>query len=348
MNQRQYRAPAPGLLRLAIVTVIILSGVSAVAFGDDSTSTAVISPNEEIAQVDASHLLTRQRVDVYVSVTDQTGSPVENLSAGNFSMFEGLPEGKLQPVPSFTLHRGVEPNAGITFFLLVDNSGSMYQPVDDNAPAGGQTRIGAAKDAIRTFLNSVTNPNDRIGLATLNTYYRPEILPQQSHTSVEDALAEIKRPASEGAYTELYASLQAAARNLAGWKGRKVIILLTDGENYPYAVYSGKPSPQFGSHVVASDEAIQSLIRQGISVFPVHFGPGEQDANLKAIARNTGGRLFEASSEQQLTGVYLSVRSRVLREYRLTYAPRMIPGDRRIVKVDYNGPGGASSASQLY
>jgi len=225
----------------------------------------------------------------------------------------------------------------------------MYEPLRSSSPGmPNETRIEAARSAIRTFLNSVDNPSDRIGLASFNTLYRIETLPTQVRSDAEAALAKIESPSQGDAYTELYASLRAAAQDLAGWKGRKVIILLTDGENFPYTLHTGKPNPQFGSTIVSSSDAIHALIREGISVFPIQFGPAQRDANLTSIAHSTGGRVFDAADENELASVYLAVRKRVLEEYRLTYSPKMLPGDRREVRVEYNGPGGSGSASQYY
>ncbi|HUX14434.1 MAG TPA: VWA domain-containing protein [Spirochaetia bacterium] len=332
-----------GIRTLSIETLVILVlAVTGVRAGAEVT----------IAQVDPSRLLTGQRVDVYVSVTDANGNTIDGLSSRDFSLFEGAPDGKLQKVDRFGFQEGADASDGITFFLLVDNSGSMYDPMrptDSASPPGvRETRIEAAKAAIATFLNSVDNPADRIGLATFNTFYRVAILPTDVRARVEKSFADISQPQRPDAFTELYASLSAASHDLAGSKGRKVIILLTDGENFPYAVHTGNANPQFGSHVVASDEAISSLIREGISVFPIHFGPAQQDSNLRTIARSTGGRVYDARSEEELANVYLDVRRRVLKEYRLSYAPRMIPGDRRIVSVEYHGPDAQGDASQYY
>ena len=330
-----------------------------------------------IAQIDPSRLLTRQQVDAYVSVTGPNGNSVGGLGAQDFSMYEAQPGGPYLPVP-FTLHEGAPAGEGLTFYLLVDNSGSMYDPVNPPSGAAGPTvpargvsgagsaplvspgtnaagqavgqesKIDAAEAAIRTFLNSVENPADKIGFASFNTLYTVETLPTRVRSAAEASLAKIQRPSANDAYTELYASLQAAANDLAGWKGRKVIILLTDGENFPYFVHTGKPSPQFGSEVVTSNDAIKALIREGISVFPIQFGQAPPDANLGQIARSTGGLVFDANDEGELAKVYLSVRKRVLAEYRLTYSPRMLPGERREVRVDYHGPGDTASASQYY
>ena len=313
----------------------------------------------QIAQVDPSRLLTEQRVDVYVSATDANGHPIRGLGPTDFALSEAVPGGAFLPVQRFTFREGVNTRDGVAFYLLVDNSGSMYfrlaPPATAAAPSTAaiestrpQTRMAAAQAAIRTFLNSVTNPADRIGLAVFNSYFRPEVLPTTSRLPVEQALARITRPAPAAAFTELYASLESAAHDLAGWKGRKVIILLTDGQNYPYYVNTGKPSPQFGTKIVSSADAVNALIRQGISVFPIHVGPSELDAKLGTIARQTGGRLFQADNERELAKVYLDVRARVSSEYVLSYSPRMLPGDRRLVRVDYAGPGGPASASRLY
>ncbi len=332
-----------GIRTLSIqVLVLIVLGATSVRAGAEVT----------IAQIDPSRLLTGQRVDVYVSVTDTSGNTVDGLRSGDFSLFEGPPNGKLQQVDNFGFQEGADASDGITFFLLVDNSGSMYEPMsqgDSSSPRTVlETRIEAAKAAISTFLNSVDNPADRIGLATFNTFYRVAILPTDVRARIERSFADISQPQKPDAFTELYGSLDAASHDLAGSKGRKVIILLTDGENFPYALHTGDANPQFGNHIFSSDEAINSLIREGISVFPIHFGPARQDSNLRAIARSTGGRVYDARSEEELASVYLDVRRRVLKEYRLSYSPRMIPGDRRVVRVEYHGPDAQGNSSQYY
>ncbi len=324
----------------ALAALIMILAAAAPAFAQEQAT---------IAQIDPSRLLTRQEVDVYVGVTGPNGNAVTGLEAGDFSMSEGLPGGPLLPVAHFSFHEGAPANEGLTFFLLVDNSGSMYEPLDASAAgARPQTRIEAARSAIRIFLNSVDNPADRIGLASFNTLYRVETLPTRLRSDMEAALARIVRPTEADSFTELYASLRAAAQVLSGWKGRKVILLLTDGENFPYYLHTGRPNPQFGSALVSSEEAVRVLIREGISVFPIQFGPALPDANLQTIAHSTGGRVFDARSEKELASVYLSVRRSVLEEYRLTYSPRMLAGDRREVRVEYHGPDGTSSASQYY
>jgi len=328
--------------RAAAATVVLALALVA-------TAPAFAQDRVTIAQIDPSRLLTRQEVDVYVGVTGPTGNAVTGLAAADFSLSEGQPGEALSPVSHFSFHEGAPTDEGLTFFLLVDNSGSMYEPLDTSTGVEGQqTRIEAARSAIRIFLNSVENPADRIGLASFNTLYRVETLPTRMRSDTEAALARITRPTEADSYTELYASIEAAARDLSGWKGRKVIILLTDGENYPYSLHTGRPNPQFGSTLVSSEEAVRALIREGISVFPIQFGPARQDANLETIAHSTGGRVFDARSEAELANVYLDVRRRVLEEYRLTYSPKMIPGDRREVRVQYHGSGGTASASQYY
>jgi hypothetical protein len=186
-----------------------------------------------IAQIDPSSLLTRQRVDIYVSVSDGTGGFLSGLGAEHFALFEGIIPDTLEEVDSFSLVEGVNASDGIIFQILVDNSGSMYDRLDGTTTSiPSQTRMAAVGRAVSSFLNAVDNPKDLIGMASFNTHYSPGILPQAVRSDVEAAYSEI--------------------------------------------------------------------------------------------------------------------RNRVLREYRLSYRPAMMGGDKRTVRVEFLGPGGPSTATQYY
>ncbi len=298
-----------------------------------------------IAQIDSSPLLTRQRVHVFLDPTYGDGRIVPGLSSESFSLWEGPSVEALSPVPDFELSEGVNAAQGIAFYLVVDNSGSMYDRIDGSkASSDDDTRMAAVRRAVAAFLDSVDNPKDLIGLAAFNTSYSALLTPTAVRSDVETALGRIRRPNRAEAYTELYAALEEAADTLSDRKGRKVVILLSDGENYPYAPNEGKPHPVYGNRVAKSAEAMEALVRQGVSVFPVHFGTARRDGALRSIAAGTGGRLFDARGERELAAVYGEIRDRVLREYRLSYRPAMLAGDRRYVQVRWEG----AKATQHY
>jgi len=286
--------------------------------------------NLSLAQIDASRLLLAQEVDLYVGVTGEDGRPLGGLPAEAFRVYESADGRDYREVPELSAFRpAAGASEGITFLMLIDNSGSMYDSV-----RGGKTsdpalmRITHAKEAVRSFLTSMTGPADRVGLAAYNTFYRALVAPGQDRERVAGSLEGILRPEAEEAYTELYASLTLAVRQFAGARGRKAVIILSDGENFPYAQHSGKPHPEFRDKIFAYTEPIRACLEEGITVYAVNFGP-IRDPRLRDIAVETGGKVFDASNRAELAGVYRRIHEQVAAEYRLTYRAGMQRAERK-------------------
>jgi Ca-activated chloride channel family protein len=307
--------------------------------------------NMSLAQIDASRLLVTQNVQVYVSVTDDQGMPVEGLEKGAFSIAESSDGVSFQQIPQISVFT---PNAGavtgMTFFLLIDDSGSMYDTLEGKATTDpALTRIAHAKDAVRTLLAGMTNPADRVGLAYFNTSYHLLSRPTTDRRRIDGLLDEIQRPASDQAYTELYASLTLAAQEFAGIQGRKAIIVLSDGENYPYAQHAGKAHPVFGNHIFTYMEPVTANQEEGNTIYAVNFGTGNvPDKNLKDIALQTGGKIFDARNTDELAGVYDTIHRQVAGEYLLTYRATLIPAEKKYVRAGISAPGGNASVTRFY
>jgi Ca-activated chloride channel family protein len=321
------------------IAVLLLAAVAAAAG----------AINVSLSQIDASRLLLSQEVDLYVGATGGDGGPLRGLAAEAFRVYESA-DGKqfreVRDLSAFTPAAGAAE--GITFLMLIDNSGSMYDSV-----RGGKTsdpalmRVNHAKEAVRSFLTSMSGPADRVGLAAYNTYYRGLVAPGQDRERVAGALEGITRPQPEEAYTELYASLTLAVREFAGARGRKAIIILSDGENYPYARYAGKAHPEFKDKIYAYTEPIRACLEEGITVYAVNFGP-TRDRDLRKIALETGGQVFDASNRSELAGVYRRIHEQVAAEYRLTYRAGMEPAERKYVRVRVRSGGAEAEATRFY
>lgn len=316
-----------------LVLTIALAAVSLGTLGADTV---------RITQIDTSNLLLGQEVNLYLDAANDAGTAITDLTPEMLTVWESYDGENYRKAPEI---RGLrtQPNLteGINFLLLVDNSGSMYDslsdtPTDDPA----QMKITAAKRALTSFLSSVTNPKDTIGLVAFNTLYTTLSSPEENNRELRAVLDRITRPETENAYTELYASLYLAAGYMSDLPGRKVLIVLSDGENYPYTVRTGRPHPRFGDRVYEYTESIDNALREGVTVFAIRFG-NVRDIHLEDIARETGGLVFDAASEQELSDVYLEIRNRVLREYLLSYTATMIPADRKFVRVELSRAGAA-------
>jgi len=313
------------------------------------TAPAVPCRNISLAQIDASGLLPRQLIRVYVSVTDNRGEPLEGLTAEAFEVFESADGREYSPVgelAAFTPRAGSEE--GINFLLLIDNSGSMYDtlsgsPTEDES----KRRITAAKQAVRAFLGGMSGSRDTAGLVSYNTGYTAHSRPLKDSVRIAGYLDAIRRPTPDEAYTELYAALSSATAEFAGIPGRRAIVILSDGENYPYTLHSGKPHPVHADKIFAYTEPIRLCQEEGISVYAINFG-AQKDRNLEAIALETGGAVFDAAGREELAGVYDAIRRRVAGEYLLAYRATMTPAERKYVRVRVSADGTSSEAERFY
>ncbi|MFP4566872.1 MAG: vWA domain-containing protein [Spirochaetaceae bacterium] len=311
-------------------------------------STLVTAQSLTISQIDASHLLTRQQVDLYVSLTDEDGDPIEGADRGDFRVSESTDGEEFEPVPVTAFDAGAAAEEGITFFLLVDNSGSMYDTLESRpTEESANRRITHARSAIRTFLSGIDNPRDEVGLASFNTLYAMHAEPTRDTSRIDSLLDDIERPDRREAFTELYASIREAVDDVAVAQGRTVLVVLSDGENYPYFEYTGEEHPEYGDRLFTYGEAVERAQREGISVYAVNFGP-ERDSNLEEIATESGGRVYDARNRDELAAVYQDIRRRVLEEYRITYRATVAPAERKHVRVEYRRPGAGAETARFY
>lgn len=303
---------------------------------------SVFANNLTISQIDTSELFLTQRVKLYLNVSDNSGSPIKNLSRDNIKLYESRAEPRGQKVLIDNNEIEIEPriniNNGINFYLMIDNSGSMQKPLS-SAKTGKKSlwRINLAKKTVSSFLDTIDNPNDKVGLASFNTNFESFSAPTGNIERVKNYLNDISKPAPRERYTEIYGSLSLAVYDFKKIRGRKVIILLTDGVNQSYYKLTGKPHDVFGKKTFSYKEPTLLCNEEGISVFTVYFGAkgGMKDQHLDEIARETGGMIFSAHNSKELANVYKRIRRQVLNEYLISYPASMFAANKKNVKMVY-------------
>ena len=308
-------------------------------------ATGAWAQNLRLSQIDASRLLLTQTVRLYVSATDQDGQPVAGLQG--FRVEESADGEHFAEAPVSGVRPAAAGAEGIGFLLLIDNSGSMYDTIAGRPTTDAAAmRITAAREAVRSFLASMTHPADTAGLVAYNTRYATLAEPQRDKARVAALLDTITKPLPDEAYTELYASIGRAATGVtgAGPGGRKAIVVLSDGEDFPYARHSGKSHPERGWTPLSPDEAIRRCQEEGVSVYAISFG-AEKDRNLQRIAAETGGAIFDAGNREELQGVYRRIHTQVAGEYVVSYRAGMAPAERTFVRVTLPG---AAAVTRFY
>jgi Ca-activated chloride channel family protein len=327
-------------------SAIFLAATALMALAAGAVSAFTIS----LAQIDSSGLLLHQEVNAYVSVTDDRGEPVTDLRQRDFTVGESAGGEHFTTVPATSFEPRAGASEGISFLLMIDNSGSMYDSPDSTPTTdAARMKITHAKAAVRAFLASMTDPKDRAGLVVFNTRYHLLARPTLDRERIASLLDQIMKPVPEEAYTELYGSLESGPREFAGISGRKAIIVLSDGENFPYFGHSGKPSPEYGKRIFTYQESITTNQQEGVTVYGINFGVGEiMDKNLNTIAQETGGKTFEAARADDLSGVYAAIHQQVADEYRIGYRASTTPAEKIYVRVSTNEQGRRTNATRFY
>lgn len=127
-----------------------------------------------------------------------------------------------------------------------------------------------------------------------------------------------------------------------------MIIVLSDGKNEAFSSGTKTPHPVFADKLFEHTEPITKYQEKGISCFAVDFG-GKGDDKLNQIAYETGGTVFNATDQQQLTDVYQDIRERILGEYLLTYKAGMSPADKKYVQLSFfSDPGDIKTVTRFY
>lgn len=275
------------------------------------------STAEDAVTVNASGL--GERVDVrltelYVVVTDATGKPVQGLSREAFHVRQ---DGREQEIASFE-------NAGdlpLTVALAIDSSASMF------------LKLPKVRDAVESLLDGgLAERRDRALLVDFDTQPRLVRPVTRDLAAVSSSLGAL----SADGGTALWEAISFSLTQLQGLSGRKALVVYSDGI-------------EEGSKISYRD--VLSLARKTRTpVYLIVANPraarGEDGGFLEEpiserlgrLARATGGKLYFALPDQDLSAVYQEILSELRSQYVLTFYPKD-PSPKRDVEVEVEGRG---------
>jgi VWFA-related protein len=286
-----------------------LTYVRAVAYLADGNST------EDLVIVNAPDYVEEVNVDfveLFTSVVDGKGRPVEGLAEKDFSVFE---DGAPQALRRFELVRDLPIYAAI----LLDTSSSM-----------GENDSVKLKEAVKgglRFFEQVIRPKDRAAVFTFND--TPSLAVR--FTNQIDTLSNgLNGLVAEG-NTALYDSIVYSLYYFGGIKGKKATILLSDGQDS-------------GSHY-KYEQALDYARRSGVAIYAVGISLSAKDidtrSRLQKFADETGGRAFFVDKASELGKVFETVEKELRSQYLLAYqSPQQGKGGKfRTVQVKVAKPG---------
>ncbi|MER3430464.1 MAG: hypothetical protein C4324_05375 [Blastocatellia bacterium] len=242
-------------------------------------------------------------IPIPATVTDSSGRPVTNLRLEDFEL---RIDGK--PAMISEIRRSEAP---IRLALLLDNSSSVKNALEFEKTA-----------AVR-FLRRVIRPEvDRAALYSISTVSRLEVPFTTEIGLLTRAISQLPEPAGA---TALFDGIIAAAKHLTEETGRRVIVLISDGDD------------------TASDRGLEEAIRvvqiSNAQVFIVKTTNYEYfrltrsrtvnanvrqlaaERRMEELARETGGAIFSPIDDDELENAFRNLAARLSEQYVLSYYP---------------------------
>lgn len=225
-------------------------------------------------------------VEVYTTVVNRRGLPIEGLTLEDFTLEEdGIP----QRIQEFRLVRDLPVHACILF----DTSTSMME------------RLEEAESAAMHFFDRVLDERDRACLVTFNDVHEVVV----DFTDRKDVLAGGLRGLEAEGETALYDSLIHTLYLFSGLRGRQALILLSDGAD-------SRSEFRF-------KEVLEFAHRSEVTIYVIGVDIDNRDMMVRAqmaeLARDTGGRTFFIDAVSELRRVYDLIETELRSQYLLAY-----------------------------
>jgi VWFA-related protein len=280
-------------------------------------------------------------ITVPTEVLDRSGRYIGSLQKNDFRIFENGVEQQLAYFASVE-----QP---FTVALLLDVSGST------------QKQLEAIRTAANTFIKGL-RPNDRLLLISFDG--KINVL-TEAVTLTELRKKKIRLDAVNDG-TLLYDTVGFVLnQRLAAIKGRKAIVLMTDG------VDGGSKKASLKQNLRDAEEANAVIYTVQYNTLPQLPERLSQISNLKArenvrtrltkeygigstylqvMAEKTGGRLYRAETLSDLPQVFNAITDELGRQYSLGYYPsgQVRPGEKRDIKVRTRSPNLVVRARESY
>jgi Ca-activated chloride channel homolog len=246
-------------------------------------------------------------VNVFVTVTDSHGAPVGGLVKENFALKE---DGKDQKIAVFNR----ESELPLSIVLAVDTSLSTRKDLPLELTSA------------RKFAHTILRPQDGLSVYKFSEEVS-EVVPFTSNLKTIDAGIDRIR---NGAATALYDAIFLGSQALTRRRGRKVMVLITDGGDTVSQV-----SYQEALRAAQESEALV----YSIIIVPVEASAGRDTGGEHAliqISADTGGKYYYASSIGQLDEAFRKISDELRTQYLLAYYPSQRFSDSPFRRIQVN------------
>jgi Ca-activated chloride channel family protein len=256
-------------------------------------------------------------VNVFVTVTDGRGAPIGGLAKENFVLKEDDREQKISVFDK-------ESALPLSIALTIDTSLSTRHDLP------------LEQASAKRFAHAILRPVDAICV-----YGFSEVINESTrgYTSdlrhIDEGIDHIR----VGAATALYDAIYLASRALDHRKGRKVIVLITDGGDTISKI-------DYKQAVRAAEEA--EAIVYSIIIVPIESSAGRETGGEHALIQlsdDTGGKYYYATSTADLDEAFRKISDELRTQYLLAYYPSQRTSFSEFRHIEVKVAGVPASAS---
>ena len=284
---------------LILISVLALAIPAALLLAQDDTTTLKVEVN---------------LVNILFNVRDKKGGLVGSLNKDDFKVFE---DGKEQEVKYFNR----ETDLPLTIGLLIDVSASQMNLIEIEKNAAYQFFGSVLRKQDLAFLISFGEESELLQDYTNS----PKLLRaglEGLHVSSGGGgfgpgpLPTISQPRGTVLYDAVYV---ASADELKGQVGRKVLVLITDGEDEgsKYKISQAIEAAQKADAIIYGFYYVDRAFYMGHGMV---FG-GSSDSALRQMSEDTGGHVFHVDRKMTLQDAFTELQEEMRSQYAIGYTP---------------------------
>lgn len=259
-------------------------------------------------------------VPIYATVTDRDGRLVPELQREDFEVYDN---GRRQEITIFDDQ--IVPFSAV---LALDTSASMTMNIEFVQDA-----------AVQFVIRMLPEDSGAIGFFNSKVRFSPGL------SSDRDELVRyIRTEMQYGNETRLWDAVDAALDHLQDATGRRVVVALTDGEDWGSQKKNGDVLARAQREdVMIYAIGIESTFHNGLRWTTTRPG-----GSFRKMATETGGGFFELKKTADLNSTFTRVVQELHSQYLLGFAPAVLDGREHRLEVRTTKPGLTVRARRSY
>ena len=251
-------------------------------------------------------------VELQVQVFNSHKVPVATVEPGDFSVFEDGHEVEIDGV-------GNSADQPLSMVVAVDSSGSMTE------------RFPEVRQAVSLFAEGLMEPGDEAALIRFSSESEVLVSWSGDPRDIRRGLADVIPHGS----TSLYDAIIQALMNLHNQRGRKALVLLTDGSDTS-SLASFADTRWFSSSMQVP---IFIIVLSTADAYHYAWSSSGKELVeprylLDTLARKSGGRSFFRVTLDQLPSIYARIAEILRSQYVIWYRPDIAEGDDRFRSIE--------------